>query len=1346
MLLRDLSSIALIILFTLVATPLSAQAIDNWTAEQTEARRQEIIRRYRSLLERRPEEGAVLDRLLEEVGSGRALSRLVQEYEQLAAEHPGRFAYPMILGHLYQRSGDRQRAIDSYRRASEIEPGNDLAWRSLASALQTEGLVEEACSAWEQALLLTRDDRTQVQILFALADIAFVRRDFEQASSHFERIVQIAPRDIYMREQLADALVEHGQFEEALRQVQAIVDLSGGNTRQRALHLGSMGDLLVELGRIDEGLARYREAQGYVRRGTWLWDDLETRIIEAYRVSGNLEELVLQYESQWRRPSSQQLRLLGELYQELGRIEQALDAYGSAVRASPRSVDARLDLIAILERYGHWEEVIEQIEQLIRISDEATHRFRLAEVLRQAGRQSEAAGVLRQMERSCRDRIPVLAQLADVYLRWGERGLARGIYERLVALEPDNPDFLIALGEFQFMEGERAEAVVTWQRILQTIPEGAQAQTLLAQVYAQHGLYEESLDTFSDALDRYPGDETVLQGYAEVLEEARRFTAAQEIWSELSRQSADSSVRAQARSRIIALYQRQGVLADRLPDYLAQFQADPPDRQAGYFLGESYTALGDLASAELIFLALLQSDDEDLEALLPLARMVEQEGRLADAIRVLQQVAELDLDRSSDHHYHIAELSLRLFQPEQAIYHASLAVAANPNNPRGHARLGQIYLRMERYDRAITAFQEAVRLDRRGSAYNLELAEVYQALGRQPEAEEACRQVVRYGRDHALVLSAGQLALQINQAMGSLEQLLAEWEPLATRPTAQAEIRELLIRLASRLVDPLARQAGGLDRDQADPALAELDRLAPTLTRCLLPLLTDPDRNLALAALTTLANLPLPQLASPISRLLTDPDPEIRRMAALALGRSGEQRTTEALLNAIRDDLAEVRALSAWALGLGGDSRATAALANLLATDPAVEVRAMAAIALGELREGVDPGRLAAAIGQAGPPLRRAIIWSMGAISDPMAAEILVAGLDDPDPAIRTTCAWSLGRLPVGEEVVTALVTTFWMDPDRSVRLMAARAIGELGRPQPAGRSQHDPRAVRYLVTGGPEDRIDALLDRLMEIEPAQPAGDILPLLTEHLETLETSILQLVDRSNPVVIGRILDDLGSRQDGLGLGLLTWDIERHLGRPQIEARLELLARRLGPTLVQLAGSPEPTVASRALRLLARLPDMASQGEALQRLVAALGDPDPRVRRQAALAFARVGGDSHTTLFADLLSDDDCLVRAAAAESLGQLAPPSERGPVETVLQTDDSILARAGAARGLARSGGAGTVDLLAAILAESGPVLRAQIAGALGLIEDPRSTQLLRSLLSDPSPVVRAVAEAAIAP
>lgn len=91
--------------------------------------------------------------------------------------------------------------------------------------------------------------------------------------------------------------------------------------------------------------------------------------------------------------------------------------------------------------------------------------------------------------------------------------------------------------------------------------------------------------------------------------------------------------------------------------------------------------------------------------------------------------------------------------------------------------------------------------------------------------------------------------------------------------------------------------------------------------------------------------------------------PEIRARAALAVGRIGEAGDVPRLAPLLRDPQVEVRRMAAFALGEIEDSTAAITLEHLILSEdePDAEVRALAVEGLGKLRRGTDGCRLALA-------------------------------------------------------------------------------------------------------------------------------------------------------------------------------------------------------------------------------------------------------------------------------------------------------------------------------------------------------------------------------------------------
>jgi HEAT repeat protein len=166
-------------------------------------------------------------------------------------------------------------------------------------------------------------------------------------------------------------------------------------------------------------------------------------------------------------------------------------------------------------------------------------------------------------------------------------------------------------------------------------------------------------------------------------------------------------------------------------------------------------------------------------------------------------------------------------------------------------------------------------------------------------------------------------------------------------------------------------------------------------------------------------------------RLLTDPCPLVRVAASYALGRNPSPDAVEPLITQLdRDWNGYARKGIVWALGNCKDRRALKPLLRSLKVDISA-VRLWAASALGQAADLSYEAVIATV-----PPMIQALI-------------------NDPLAAVRSNCAWSLGRLcrelpsnVVYATAVDALIQVLEEDPDLGVRDDAKSALLKLGDPR----------------------------------------------------------------------------------------------------------------------------------------------------------------------------------------------------------------------------------------------------------------------------------------------------------
>jgi len=173
---------------------------------------------------------------------------------------------------------------------------------------------------------------------------------------------------------------------------------------------------------------------------------------------------------------------------------------------------------------------------------------------------------------------------------------------------------------------------------------------------------------------------------------------------------------------------------------------------------------------------------------------------------------------------------------------------------------------------------------------------------------------------------------------------------------------------------------------------------------------------------------------------------------------------------------------------------------------------------------------------------------------------------------------------------------------------------------------------------------------------------------------------------------------------------------------------------------------------------------------------LNDPNRDVRATAVNALVSIGVDDAAELARAALADDDGFVRATAAKLLGDLGDPANADRLVVRLSEDADPIVRRRAAEALSRIGGETAVaglavalsdpiedvrlaatrglreldpgyakpELARLLLEDPNYEIRVQSARALGLTGDPEMLPLLEAALEDPNEFVRASAANAL--
>lgn len=259
-----------------------------------------------------------------------------------------------LLGLIERREGRRDKALDLIRSALEIAPEMADACCNLASTLSELGRIDEAAAAQRRALTI---DPALEPAHHGLATLLCGRggpRDWAVSAASFRRALRLVPQRSNLYHDLGIALRQGGASDAGALAL-AVDSQRNALSLQpdfAAAHM-NLGNLLVELGRLDEALVCFRRSltiepgqggalynQGNAQHAAGLADAAVDSYVRAARAGVNLA-----------------LTRLADVLTGLGREAEAEQVLRLALTSPGSDVAGAIDMLsALLVRQGRYED------------------------------------------------------------------------------------------------------------------------------------------------------------------------------------------------------------------------------------------------------------------------------------------------------------------------------------------------------------------------------------------------------------------------------------------------------------------------------------------------------------------------------------------------------------------------------------------------------------------------------------------------------------------------------------------------------------------------------------------------------------------------------------------------------------------------------------------------------------------------------------------------------------------------------------------------------------------------------------------------------------------------------
>jgi tetratricopeptide (TPR) repeat protein len=422
-------------------------------------------------------------------------------------------------------------------------------------------------------------------------------------------------------------------------------------------------------------------------------------------------------------------RELAGIYNRPEFVQRAISEYKLAMAADPGSLFLRVELAELYWRVGQVGDAVQEVQGVLKVNpkDVEAHKLLGNIYLRTMGQPQQADQgakenlqkaiqqfkIVSELDPSDTDSAVVLGRL---YKLNNQDDKAAATFQKVLGAHPNSRQALVSLAQLYVDQGEYDKAIA----VLTQFPSdemGAPLLGMLGYAYGQAGQTDQAVATFKKGLELEPDNEDLRRSYSDVLMAAGKPDAAREQLK-----------------KILALDPQDG------PTYLRLGQLD---RTTGKF---------DEARQELAKARDLMPDNQEVPY--QQALLEDAVGNEAKAIAIVEQL--LKDSEQPDGHYSAGQANNRAIFLE---------------------RLGLIYRSEEKYDKALDAFREILKLGpdqaSRAEARIIETLRLAHHPGQaMAQANEA---VKKYPKDHSLLmLRASLLGEQghVDEAVQQLQTLL----------------------------------------------------------------------------------------------------------------------------------------------------------------------------------------------------------------------------------------------------------------------------------------------------------------------------------------------------------------------------------------------------------------------------------------------------------------------------------------------------------------------------------------------------------------------------------------------
>jgi tetratricopeptide (TPR) repeat protein len=400
---------------------------------------------------------------------------------------------------------------------------------------------------------------------------------------------------------------------------------------------------------------------------------------------------------------------LGHLYEEMAAsygnrtdyVNKAIDNFRLAMKEDPSASFLVEDIAELYRVSGRIREAVEEAQGALKTNpDDLNARRVLAHIYAQ--------------------------QIGDAQANHIDEGMARRAVEQykiIAEKDPKDVESLVMLGRLDRVLGDSVDAEAAFKKAMESDADNEDAAMGLAGVYADRGDMKASSALLEKLTQKDPtprGLVTLASNY----EGMKEYSLAADAYKKAINLDPNRAELKAALAQDLALAERYD---EALKTYQEMAEANPQDAQPYLGMAQAYQQQHKVDDARRMIEKGKQLDPDNIEIRYSEVRLLEQEGKRADAIAVLKGILDSTARRNYD--------------PQQRVTRAKIL-----------EEMGELYRKNEQYDLALDTFRQMATLNPdSGALASAQIIDTYRASKDYAKADqESAAAATKYPNDRVL--------------------------------------------------------------------------------------------------------------------------------------------------------------------------------------------------------------------------------------------------------------------------------------------------------------------------------------------------------------------------------------------------------------------------------------------------------------------------------------------------------------------------------------------------------------------------------------------------------------------